>query len=141
MGGMTGSVDAALREIGNADVVAFGGVGLMGRVLPPTEAFLELSDAIAGGAGQPLRARLDSLLAGVTPAGSTPAGSTPAGSTPAGVTPAGKVYAALLLGQLDPAAGRAAWQRLARERAEFTTFSGCLMNKTTLAEYAADQLA
>ncbi|HET6213807.1 MAG TPA: hypothetical protein VFE14_13165 [Micromonosporaceae bacterium] len=133
---MTGSVDAALREIGNADVVAFGGVGLMGRVLPPTEAFLELSDAIAGGAGQPLRARLDSLLAGVTPAGSTPAG-----STPAGVTPAGKVYAALLLGQLDPAAGRAAWQRLARERAEFTTFSGCLMNKTTLAEYAADQLA
>ena len=35
---------------------------------------------------------------------------------------AGKAYAATLLDELDPAAGRAAWGSLSTDRSEFTTF-------------------
>jgi len=114
---MRDRTDARLREIGEATVVAFGGVGLAGRVLPATEAYLALANAD----GDPkLRSKLDKLLKTATPAG--------------------KVYGALLLDRLDPAAGRAAWQRLAGDRSELTTFSGCMMGKTTLAEYATEHL-
>jgi hypothetical protein len=131
MTGMTGSAigsgavrpedEQALGELAHADVLAFGGVGLASQVLPATEAFHALCGAVDNGAGASLRPALEELLRSATPAG--------------------KVYAALLLTRLDPVAGRAAWQGLARDRAEVTTFSGCVMNKTTLAEYAADQLS
>ena len=55
-------------------------------------------------------------------------------------TPAGKVYAADLLNKLDPDTGRKAWHRLAGDLAAVSTFSGCIMGQTTLAEYAAAQL-
>jgi hypothetical protein len=105
----------AIRELAKADVVAFGGVGLVGRILPVTEAYQAVADAIAQDP-EKVRPELDRLLANASPAG--------------------KVYAATLLDQLDPAAGRAAWRSLAGENGEFTTFQGCIMNRTTLAEYA-----
>jgi hypothetical protein len=114
---MTDRTDAQLRDIGEATVVAFGGVGLASRILPATEAYLALSQSDDGAR---LRPKLDKLLKTATPAG--------------------KVYGALLLDRLDPAAGRAAWQRLAKDRSEVTTFSGCIMDKTTLAEYATEHL-
>ena len=106
---------AAVRELAKADVVAFGGVGLVGRILPATEAYLAVADAVAR---EPDKARpeLDWLLANGSPAG--------------------KVYAATLLDQLDPAAGRDAWRHLTGEAGELTTFQGCIMDRTTLAEYA-----
>lgn len=113
------AVEARLRELAGADVVAFGAVGFAGEVLPVTKAYRELVDAVAGD-GEALRARLEWLVEHGSPAG--------------------KVYGAVLLRELDPAAAREAWRRLAGDRAEFTTFSGCVMNKTTLAEYAASQL-
>lgn len=108
--------EAALRELAGAEIVAFGGVGLMSRVLPATEAFLALADLVDRD-GAELRPRLDWLLEHGSPAG--------------------KVYGASLLARIDPAAARRAWQRLAGDRSELTTFSGCIMNKTTLAEYAS----
>jgi hypothetical protein len=123
MVGMTDPADGitpALRELVSADVVAFGGVGLMSRVLPVTEAYRTFDRAIARD-GVALRPHVDWLLTHATPAG--------------------KVYAAALMQSLDPAAGRAAWQSLAKERAEITTFVGCVRNRTSLAEYAGDRLA
>jgi hypothetical protein len=120
---MTDTADAitpALREIASADLVAFGGVGLMSRVLPVTEAYRTLDRAVARD-GAALRPHLDWLLTNATPAG--------------------KVYAAALMENLDPAVARTAWQTLAGEPSEITTFVGCVMNKTTLAEYAGDRLA
>lgn len=108
--------EAALRELAGAEVVAFGGVGLMNRVLPATEAFQALADLVDRD-GEGLRPRLDRLVEHASPAG--------------------KVYAASLLARIDPAAARRAWRRLAGDHSELTTFSGCVMNKTTLAEYAA----
>jgi hypothetical protein len=120
---MTDTADAitpALRELASADLVAFGGVGLMSRVLPVTEAYRTLDRAVARD-GAALRPHLDWLLTNATPAG--------------------KVYAAALMDNLDPAAARTAWQTLAGEPSEITTFVGCVMNKATLAEYAGDRLA
>jgi len=57
-----------------------------------------------------------------------------------GAKPAGRLYAAELLTHVDAEAGRAAWQRLARQDAEVTTFSGCMMGTTTLTRYAQDRL-
>jgi hypothetical protein len=104
-----------LQELERADVVAFGGVGLGGEVLSVTRAF----DAVAGQCSPPLRPRLERVL--------------DRGS------PAGRVYAAVLLGRCDREAGRDAWQRLANDRSPVETFSGCVRNRTTLAEYAAAQ--
>lgn len=109
-------IEAALRELAGADVVAFGGVGLMNRVLPATTAFLELAD-LADRDGLALRPRIDWLLEHGSPAG--------------------KIYGASLLARIDPAAAGQAWRRLAGDRSQVTTFSGCIMNSTTLGEYAA----
>jgi hypothetical protein len=106
---------AAVRDLAKADVVAFGGVGLVGRILPATEAYQTVADA-ADREPDKVRPELDWLLANGSPAG--------------------KAYAATLLDQLDPAAGRDAWRRLTGEPGELTTFQGCIMNRTTLAEYA-----
>jgi hypothetical protein len=111
----TDSLTAAVRQLAKADVLAFGGVGLAGRILPATEAYLDLAHRL--GHDDKVRPQLAWLLA--------------KGS------PAGKAYAATLLQELDPAAGRAAWRSLTKDRSEFTTFSGCVMGRTTLAEYAA----
>jgi hypothetical protein len=104
-----------LRDLEQAEVVAFGGVGFAGEVLSVTRAF----DDVAGQLSPALRPRLDRLL--------------DRGS------PAGRVYAAVLLGRLDPRAGRDAWQRLANDRSPVETFIGCVKDRTTLAEYVAVQ--
>ncbi|MFY1688745.1 hypothetical protein [Plantactinospora sp. WMMB782] len=109
----------AVRELADADVVAFGGVGLAGQVLVPTEAYRTVEAALPD-RGEEIRPRLTWLLAN--------------GSA------AGKAYAATLLDRLDPAAARDAWRGLLDDRAELTTFSGCLMDQTTLGEYAAARL-
>jgi len=108
--------DDELKTLVKAETVAFGPIGFAAQTLPATEAYERLAES-----GDPaLRPRLEKLLAKATPAG--------------------KVYAAVLLSRLDPAAGRQAWQRLAGDRAEVTTFAGCVGGRTTLAEYAAAQL-
>ena len=111
----TDDLSAAVQELAKADGLAFGGVGLVGRILPPTQAYLDLTERL--GDPEPLRPQLDWLLAHGTPAG--------------------KAYAATLLEEIDPATGRDAWASLVKDRSEFTTFSGCIMGRTTLAEYAA----
>ena len=106
-----------LKVLAKADVVAFGGVGFAGTVLPATRAFDELAGRLTG----ELRPDLERLVARATPAG--------------------KVYAATLLARLDPAAGLAAWQRLAADGSPVGTFTGCIRAETTLAEYAAERIA
>ncbi|GAA1801161.1 hypothetical protein HC028_08410 [Planosporangium flavigriseum] len=108
-------LERALQELERADVVAFGGVGFAGEVLSVTRAF----DAIVEQLSPELHPRLDRLFDRASPAG--------------------RVYAAVLLGRIDPDAGRHAWQRLEGDRAPVETFSGCVKNRTTLAEYAAAQ--
>jgi hypothetical protein len=105
----------AVRELAEADVVAFGGVGLAGRILPATEAYQRLADLLPDAADR-VRPQLAWLLAN--------------GSA------AGKAYAATLLERIDPAAASSAWRSLSGDRTEFTTFQGCVMGRTTLAEYA-----
>jgi hypothetical protein len=104
-----------LKDLERAEVVAFGGVGFAGEVLSVTRAF----EAVGERLSPELRPRLGRLLDRASPAG--------------------RVYAAILLGRLDPEAGREAWQRLAGDRSPVETFSGCVKNRTTLAEYAAAQ--
>jgi hypothetical protein len=116
------AIEAALAELAAADVVAFGGVGFAGEVLPPTAAYRAIEAALPEQATA-LRPRLVGLL-----------------SAPG---PAGRVYAAALLTALDPAAGREAWITLRDAPdadAGFTTFTGCVMRRTTLREYARRQL-
>ncbi|MGX7677077.1 hypothetical protein [Plantactinospora sp. DSM 117369] len=117
--GQVDDLTTAVRELAGADVVAFGGVGLAGQVLVPTEAYRTVEAALPGRAEE-IRPRLTWLLAN--------------GSA------AGKAYAATLLDRLDPAAARNAWRGLLGDPAELTTFSGCLMDQTTLGEYAAARL-
>jgi hypothetical protein len=115
MAHQTDSLTAAVRRLADADVLAFGGVGLAGRILPATAAYRDVADRL--GDDDKVRPQLAWLLANGSPAG--------------------KAYAATLLQELDPAAGREAWRSLMKDRSEFTTFSGCVMGRTTLAEYAA----
>jgi hypothetical protein len=117
---MTGSLKDAAKELAKADVLAFGGVGLVGRILPPTEAYLRLAGALAAEPGE-VRKQAEWLLR--------------KGSA------AGKAYAATLLDQIDPAAARSAWESLAGDKDELTTFQGCVMGRTTLAEYAGARTA
>ncbi|MEV0154194.1 hypothetical protein AB0H57_10700 [Micromonospora sp. NPDC050686] len=120
MGGKDRELEAAVRELADADTLAFGGVGFAGQVLPVTEAYQRVEAALAEhpeAAGKKVRWLLKH------------------GS------PAGRAYAATLLERVDPAAGREAWTRLRDDRGEFTTFNGCLMDKATLGEYAAERLA
>jgi hypothetical protein len=114
--------EAALRELAHADVLAFGPVGFAATVLPATSAYRQLSAAADAAAadGTDVRPYLDRLLA--------------EGS------PAGRAYAATLLARIEPDAGRSVWRSLAVDTAELTTFEGCVMRRTTVAEYAATHL-
>lgn len=112
-------LDAAIRELARADTVAFGGVGIASTLLPVTEAYQRVDQALAERPDE-VRRRLNWLL--------------DHGS------PAGRAYAATLLDRIDPAAARAAWTSMRTDEGEFTTFSGCVMGRTTLREYAADRL-
>lgn len=111
-------VEAAFDELRRAETVAFGGVGIAGTLLPVTEAYRRVEAAL-GDDPEDLRGQLDRLLAEGTPAG--------------------RVYAATLLESVDPTAGRAAWTALRDDPAEFGTFTGCVMGRTTLREYATDR--
>ncbi|GAA4677150.1 hypothetical protein [Phytohabitans rumicis] len=116
---MDQALAAAVRELASAEVVAFGGVGLAARILPVTEAFWAVEKALPEQADE-IRPHLAWLLANGSPAG--------------------KAYAATLLARFDPAAGQAAWGSLSHESAEFTTFHGCIFDRTSLAAYATGQL-
>ncbi|MFC0530378.1 hypothetical protein [Phytohabitans kaempferiae] len=116
---MSATVAVAVRELASAEVVAFGGVGLAGRILPVTEAFQTIEEALPERADE-VRPHLAWLLANGSPAG--------------------KAYAATLLAVFDPEAARAAWGALSHEAAEFTTFHGCIIDRTTLGQYATGQL-
>jgi hypothetical protein len=108
-----------LDQIAKADTVAFGGVGIAGTLMPATQAYFELEEALIAHKDE-LRPRLERLLDTATPAG--------------------QIYAAELLTRVEAAAGRAAWQRLAKQDAEVSTMSGCILGKTTLRRYAEDRL-
>lgn len=111
---------AAVAELATAGTVAFGGVGIVGSMLPETEAYQRVAAAVTDHPDE-VRDQLDRLLA--------------TGS------PAGRVYAATLLMELDPAAGRAAWTALRGDPAELPTATGCVLDSTTVGEYAAERLA
>ncbi|WP_329105428.1 hypothetical protein OG792_32590 [Micromonospora sp. NBC_01699] len=112
-------IEAAVRELRTAEAVAFGGVGFAGRIMPSTEAYNILEVALPSRLDE-VRPHICELLTHGSPAG--------------------KVYAATLLARFDPAAARAAWEALTDERAEFTTYTGCLIDQTTVGEYATAQL-
>lgn len=113
-------LDAAIKELAGADTLAFGGVGIASTILPATEAYQRVEQTL-GERPDEMRRRLDWLL--------------DHGS------PAGRAYAATLLGRIDAEAGRKAWMSMRADRSEFTTFTGCVMDRTTLGEYASEQLA
>lgn len=113
--------EALLERLATASTLAFGGVGIASTTLPETDAYLTLGRHVDGPASVELRRGLERLLDRATPAG--------------------KVYAADLLARIDPAAGRQAWERLASDPAEVSTFTGCVMGRTTLAEYAGNRLS
>ncbi|MFR9777954.1 hypothetical protein ACL02O_18110 [Micromonospora sp. MS34] len=113
-------LDAAVKELANADTLAFGGVGIASQILPATEAYRYVERALGEHPAE-ARKKVDWLIKHGSPAG--------------------KAYAATLLDRVDPSAGRAAWERLHDDDAEFTTFSGCVMGRATLRDYAAERLA
>ncbi|MCO1596473.1 hypothetical protein M8C17_15045 [Micromonospora sp. RHAY321] len=113
-------LDAAVDELVGADTLAFGGVGIAGTMLPVTEAYHRVEAAVDDHPEE-VRRQLDRLLA--------------EGS------PAGRAYAATLLERIDPSAARAAWTSLRDDPTEFTTFVGCVMDRSTLGDYAAQRLA
>jgi hypothetical protein len=112
-------LDVQLGEIARADAVAFGGVGIAGTLLPATQAYFSIEEALPLHKSE-LKPRLERMLEHATPAG--------------------RIYAAELLNHVEAAAGQAAWRRLAGQNAEVSTFSGCIMGKTTLHRYASDRL-
>ncbi|MEV0560716.1 hypothetical protein [Dactylosporangium sp. NPDC050588] len=114
-----GAFDDELSQLAAADTLAFGGVGFAGTLTPATKAYFAVGEGLHRH-GAKLRPKLEALLDHATPAG--------------------RVYAAELLTRIDPAAGRAAWQRLAGQDAAVSTFTGCMMGSTTLAQYAQDRL-
>ncbi|MEU1396854.1 hypothetical protein ABZ403_12445 [Micromonospora zamorensis] len=111
---------AAVDELVAADTLAFGGVGIAGTLLPVTEAYQRVEAAIDDHPEE-VRRQLDRVLADGTPAG--------------------RAYAATLLERIDPAAARAAWTSLRDDPSEFTTFVGCVMDRETIGNYAAQRLA
>jgi hypothetical protein len=112
-------LDAAVRELAGTDVVAFGGVGIAGATLPATAAYRLIEQALPSRADQ-VRQHLTWLLAHGTAAG--------------------RAYAATLLTRCDAEAGRSAWEALLGSPEEFTTYTGCIMGRTSLGDYAAAQL-
>jgi hypothetical protein len=109
---------ANVKILAKADVVAFGGVGFAGETLPETAAYFALAGQVARDPAA-VRPHLDRLLDHATPAG--------------------RVYAATLLDEADPAAGQAAWRRLARDVSPVRTMTGCIAGHTTVAQYAASR--
>ncbi|RKN28547.1 hypothetical protein [Micromonospora musae] len=109
----------AVEELARADTLAFGGVGFAGTLLPVTEAYGTV-EAVLAEQPEVVREQLDRLLTHGSPAG--------------------RAYAATLLEQVDPAAARAAWTVMRGDPGEFTTYSGCLMGRSSLGEYAAGRL-
>ncbi|MGR6316530.1 hypothetical protein Q2K19_10405 [Micromonospora soli] len=120
MGKKERELDAAVKELATADTLAFGGVGIAGQILPATDAYRHVEQALRERPAE-ARKKVDWLLKHGSPAG--------------------KAYAAALLETVDRAAGRAAWERLRDDEAEFTTFTGCIMGRATLREYATERLA
>lgn len=120
MGKKDPELAAAVEELARADTLAFGGVGIASQILPATDAYRYVERALQEHPEQ-ARKKVDWLLRHGSPAG--------------------KAYAAALLDTVDRAAGRAAWERLRDDDAEFTTFSGCVMGRATLREYATERLA
>jgi hypothetical protein len=112
-------LDGQLDEIAKADTLAFGGVGIAGTLLPATQAYFSLEEALPLHKAQ-LKPRLERMLDSATPAG--------------------RIYAAELLNHVEAGVGRAAWQRLAAQDAEVRTFTGCIMGRTTVGRYAHDRL-
>ncbi|MEG3632972.1 hypothetical protein [Micromonospora palythoicola] len=110
----------AVAELGHANTLAFGRVGIAGTLLPETEAYQRVAAAVTD-RPEEVRDLLDRLLTGSAPAG--------------------RVYAATLLERLDPAAGRAAWTALRGDAAELSTMTGCVMGSTTVGAYAVERLA
>jgi len=108
-----------LEKLAKADTVAFGGVGIAGTMLPATQAYFALEEAVPLHRTE-LRGRLEALLDTATPAG--------------------RVYAGELLTHVSAEAGRAAWTRLARQHADVGTITGCVLSRTTLARYASARL-
>ncbi|SBT50174.1 hypothetical protein [Micromonospora auratinigra] len=119
MGKKDRELDAAIKELARADTLAFGGVGIASQILPATDAYRHVERALAEHPEQ-ARKKVDWLLEHGSPAG--------------------RAYAASLLDGVDRAAGRAAWERLRDHDDEFTTFSGCVMGRATLREYAGERL-
>ncbi|WP_433552177.1 hypothetical protein ACQP08_00695 [Micromonospora zamorensis] len=111
---------AAVDELVAADTLAFGGVGIAGKLLPVTEAYQRVEAALDDHPEE-VRRQLDRVLADGTPAG--------------------RAYAATLLERIDRAAARAAWTSLRDDPSEFTTFVGCVMDRETIGNYAAQRLA
>ncbi|WP_243422293.1 hypothetical protein [Micromonospora globispora] len=120
MGKKDKELDAAVEELAKADTLAFGGVGIASTLLPETEAYRHVERALVEHPEE-ARKKVDWLLKHGSPAG--------------------KAYAATLLDKVDREAGRAAWERLRDDKREFTTFSGCVMGRATLREYATERLA
>jgi hypothetical protein len=109
------SVERALELLAGSGMVAFGGVGFAGTLLPETTAFEVLVSA-----GSAVRPELEKLLASATPAG--------------------KIYAATALQRIDPDAGVAAWRHLAGDGSDVTIASGCIIGKRPVSQYASEQL-
>ncbi|MFF5172491.1 hypothetical protein ACFY3U_07645 [Micromonospora sp. NPDC000089] len=120
MGKKDKELDAAVKELAAADTVAFGGVGFASQVLPVTEAYRHV-ERVLDERPEDGRKKVDWLLRHGSPAG--------------------RAYAATLLERVDPAAAREAWTGLRDDKGELTAFTGCVMNKSTLREYAAERLA
>jgi hypothetical protein len=114
------ALDAAINELANADTLAFGGVGIASQLLPVTEAYFRVEQMLSERPDE-VRRRLDWLLEHGSPAG--------------------RAYAATLVERVDPAAARATWSALRADGSEFTTFSGCVMGRATLGQYASERIA
>ncbi|MEU2616208.1 hypothetical protein ABZ570_32275 [Micromonospora sp. NPDC007271] len=112
-------MDAAIEELARADTLAFGKVGIAGTLLPETKAYRWV-DRASDEQPEEARKKVDWLLNHGSPAG--------------------KAYAATLLDRADAAAGRAAWTKLQADEGAFTTFSGCLLGRASLREYATERL-
>ena len=113
-------LDAAVKELAKADTLAFGGVGIASTLMPATEAYRHVERALDEHPEE-ARKKVDWLLTHGSPAR--------------------RVYAATLLERVDREAARKAWTRLRDHDDEFTTFSGCIMGRATLREYATEHLA
>lgn len=105
----------AVTELMAARLLSFGGRGFAGAIDSSTAAYQHLS----GRGSDALR-----LLSRVLEEG----------------TPAGRAYAATLVSEVDEAAGRAAWERLAGETGLVQYFRGCVSEELPLGEYARRSL-